>query len=659
MPEPLTIPRWSVPTDVALDPVRSPHTGLTRAHWGAVADHLLTSLRPWASPDRARIDLPGPSSSYGRDSDSLEAFARSFLLVAIRLKGDDGVDPHGFAEWYAAGLAAGTDPASPTAWPRPDTLAQAKVEACSIALGLHWTRPWIWDRLSDRTQAQVVDWLGGIVGDPGYPANNWVWFKIVVETFLKSVGGPWSAQELDDCLAFHESLYRGHGWYADGPERSFDHYNGWALQVYPLVWADMDPELAAAWPVDQWRDRLRELCGTAVALVGADGAPLAQGRSLVYRFAAAAPLWMGAVSGATDLPLGQVRRATSGILRHFLDRGVPDDRGLLTLGWTREWPQMKQSYSGPGSPYWAVKGMLGLALPADHPVWTAVEEPLPIETGDVALALREPGWLVSGTRADGIVRVVNHGTDHAAPGDLRSDSPLYARLGYSTATIPPMALADYGRADENSVVLRHLEHGASHRTGWTTGECRRDGDVLVATSAVAVHWVATQEDTGPEHGSGRGGSVVHGPRMTLASVLRGAHEVRVAVVDAAAVVDGGCRLEMSGWPVPDPDPRPGDPGRVTGAAGLVSRVVPLSPELDLLSVRRLGASPLGDDVAAPAVTTSAPPVPGTPYAAVVTLGAANPGGLPEVSSTVSATGVPVVTVTWDDGTSTPVELAVG
>jgi hypothetical protein len=91
---------------------------------------------------------------------------------------------------------------------------------------------------------------------------------------------------------------------------------------------------------------------------------------------------------------------------------------------------MKQSYSGAGSPYWAAKGAMGLALPADHPAWTVVEEPLPVETGDTRRLLAVPGWQVDGTTADGVVRIRNHGTDHANAGAKVADSPLYARLGY-------------------------------------------------------------------------------------------------------------------------------------------------------------------------------------------------------------------------------------
>jgi hypothetical protein len=48
------------------DAALSPYTGLTRAHWRAVADRMLTALRPYASPAYSLIDLPGPTSMSGR-----------------------------------------------------------------------------------------------------------------------------------------------------------------------------------------------------------------------------------------------------------------------------------------------------------------------------------------------------------------------------------------------------------------------------------------------------------------------------------------------------------------------------------------------------------------------------------------------------------------
>jgi hypothetical protein len=613
------------------------YTGLTRESWGAVADRLLLSIRPWASPDHARIELPGPRSAYGRDSDSLEAFARSFLLTAIRLKGDDGNDPHNLADWYAEGLRAGTDPGSPHAWPRPDQLGQAKVEACSIALGLHLSRPWLWDRLNDPERERIVSWLGTVVGAE-YPPINWVWFQIVVETFLKSVGGPWALEDIESGLAVHESLYRGHGWYADGPERAYDHYNGWALHVYPLLWAMMDGELCDPALEAAWRERLAEFLSTASHLVGGNGSPLMQGRSLTYRFAAAAPFWVGAITGATDLAPGLLRRTASGMLGYFLDRGVPDRQGLLNLGWYGEWPAIAQSYSGFGSPYWAVKGMLGLMLPADHPVWTAPEEPLPVERADFTLTLPEPGWLVSGTRADGTVRITNHGTDHAITGDNRADSPLYARLAYSTHTMPPLAKDFWAQPLENSISLVHPDSGLSHRNGFTA--------VTPSTSIASTHWVRTSDDAGPDHGSGRGGAVVAGPMVTMASSLRGSHEVRAARIDPEAAVEPGWLLELSGWPLTSDTPPSAalDASVEVRAAGLLSTVEGRIG-FDATDVRRSdGSGALGNHTAIPLVR--APAVPGQVSVAVVSLS----GGHPEPPPHLALDGNDV-RITWPEGTN--------
>src|SRR5947209_11258985 len=160
---------------------RSPYTGWTRADWTALADRMLAAVDPYRSPGGARIDLPGPASRNGRTSDGLEGFARTFLLAGFRITGEGGEDPGNLLDRYAAGLAAGTDPSSPEAWPRPDELGQAKVEAASIALVLQLTRPWLWDRLDPGVRERTIGWLATVIGQP-YPPINWVWFRIVVES---------------------------------------------------------------------------------------------------------------------------------------------------------------------------------------------------------------------------------------------------------------------------------------------------------------------------------------------------------------------------------------------------------------------------------------------------------------------------------------------
>ena len=600
------MPTTAPPVSLALPPLDrrlSPYTGLTREHWSAYADYLLQSAHRYATDDHANLHLPGASSAYGPRSDSLEAFARTFLLASFRIKGD----PEGtgwIADWYARGLDAGTNPANPDRWPTPGELGQAKVEAASLAVGLALTREVLWDKLPQRVQEQLIAWFETVIGEE-YPPINWVWFQIVVETFLASVGGRYSDEDIDAGLAIHDSLYRGHGWFADGPERAYDHYVGWAFQVYPQLWelmASEDPRVKARAQLDG--DRLADFLDDAVHLVGANGAPLIQGRSLIYRFAAAAPFWVGELSGHSRLSPGLSRRAASGILDYFVKRGSITDDGLLSIGWHGEFPGMKQSYSGAGSPYWAAKGMLGLALPAGHPVWTAVEEPLPVETGDTRRLLEAPGWQVDGTVADGVVRIRNHGTDHANAAVAVADSPLYARLGYSTATFPDLEPESL----DNAVVLLNGDGKATHRTGFDyLGQQDLDG-VLVGVSRGTVNWIAVDPDAGPDHGSGAKGTATPGPEVTVVSVTRGAAELRLVRVRGTASVQEA-RLRIGGWPV-DAD------------AGVVSGIRPVagfgSPLDDAGIWRGDGPHPMGEQLTIPWIGTSGTANDGD-YAAVVIL----------------------------------------
>ena len=289
----------------------SPYTGWTRAHWETTADRLLLAVRPYASPRGGLIGLPGPRPSWsGVRSDGLEGFARTFLLAAFRVAGAHGGDPHGHLARYAEGLTAGTEAADagrsgteavdgPDTWPLTTDVRQAIVESASVALGLRLTRPWLWDTLDDRTRQRTVDWLLPAL-EPSPVDNNWWLFGLTVAGFLQDAGieTDRAAATIERSLARIDRWYLGQGWYSDGDNRAFDHYNAWALHFYPVLHAHLsgDREL-----LDRYGPRLRAQLDDYVHLFDANGAPLPHGRSLTYRFAAAAAPWLGALTGHTPL----------------------------------------------------------------------------------------------------------------------------------------------------------------------------------------------------------------------------------------------------------------------------------------------------------------------------------------------------------------------
>ncbi|GAB2816542.1 DUF2264 domain-containing protein [Streptomyces daliensis] len=522
----------------------SPYTGWTRAHWEATADGLLHAAWRWATPHGALLDLPGPPSASGVRSDGLEGYARTFLAAAFRVAGADGKDPHNWLERYADGLAAGTrEPVrghreGGESWPLILDLTvqgQPMVESASVALGLRLTKPWLWDQLDEGVRERAEEWLRGALRHTPAP-NNWYLFPLTVAAFLESAGrgDRETARAVERGLELLESWYRGEGWYADGDGRAFDHYNGWALHLYPMLHAHLgaDETLLA-----RYGPRLSEHLSSFGLLFGGDGAPLHFGRSLTYRFAAGAAVGLGALTGHTPLAPGVSRRLLSGAVRYFLDRGALDEDGLLSLGWHGEHTATLQSYSGPASPYWASKAFVALLAPEDHPLWTAREEPAPSEGADRVLALPSPGLLIHSTGRDGLVRLHNHGTDHVRPHEgetADAEDPLYARFAYSTVTGPTAP----GNVADN--------HFALAAPGGPFSVRRRVRPLGAWSDPEGTWgWAASWHLPVFPAGSGYDAPMVPGLRVESLTFARGACEVRVHRVVGAPE---GTRVRLSGWP---------------------------------------------------------------------------------------------------------------
>lgn len=466
-------------------------------------------------------------------SDGLEGYARTFLAAAFRVAGADGKDPHGWLDRYADGLAAGTRTPGRDdleSWPLildHHVQGQPMVESASVAIGLRLTRPWLWDQLDPGVQDRAEEWLRGALRHTPAP-NNWYLFPYSVAAFLESVGrgDAETTRAKERALDLLEGWYCGQGWYSDGDHRAFDHYNGWALHLYPVLDAHLsgDPELSA-----HYGSRLREHLDSFSLLFGGDGAPIHFGRSLTYRFAAGSAVALGAVTGHTPLSPGASRRVISGSLRYFLDRGATGTDGLLSLGWHGPHEATLQHYSGPASPYWASKAFVSLLAPEGHPLWTATEEPAPSEGPDRVLALPAPGLLIQSTRADGIVRLHNHGSDHVRPHEGESgvqDDPLYSRHSYSTVTGPTSKV---NTADNHLAVVV-----AGVRSG------RRSIRPLGAGQGDGWGWAASWHR--PVFTSGA--PMVPGLRVESVTVVRGRYELRVHRVLGAPA---GARVEQTGW----------------------------------------------------------------------------------------------------------------
>lgn len=571
---------------------------MMRQEWEAVADRLLRAAWRWATPRGALLNLPGPPSTSGVRSDGLEGYARTFLAAAFRVAGAGGADPHGWLDRYAGGLAAGTRDGAES-WPVIKDRAQPMVESASVALGLRLTRPWLWDRLDSDVRDRVEDWLRGALRHEPF-GNNWYFFPYTVAGFLESVGlgDADTARARERALELLETWYRGQGWYSDGDGRAFDHYNGWALHLYPVLDAHLSDESTV------YGDRLREHLESYALMFGPDGAPIHFGRSLTYRFAAAAAVGLGAVTGHTPLRPGASRRLIGRCLRYFLDRDAVDENGLLSLGWHGAHPATVQRYSGPGSPYWASKAFVCLLAGPDHPLWTDQEAATPSDGPDRVLPLPAAGLLVQS--AGGIVRLHNHGSDHVRPHEgerAEDDDPHYGRLAYSTRTGPTAI----GNVADNHFCVRLAGVRSVRRR--------------INPLGTGPDWAASWHR--PVFAAGS--PMVPGLRVESVTVARGGDELRIHRVLGAPP---GAWVEETGW--------------ATGIwEELEANLVPLHG----WTTREDVPAPAGTAFARYAsVPRLAAPAHGTAlFAALVVLGALSPAV--EVSE-VTADGI---TVRWPEG----------
>ncbi|MFJ1825610.1 hypothetical protein ACIOG9_13000, partial [Streptomyces sp. NPDC088178] len=143
--------------------------------------------------------------------------------------------------------------------------------------------------------------------------------------------------------------------------------------------------------------------------------------------------------------------------------------------------------------------------------------------------LPAPGLLVQSTRADGVVRLHNHGSDHVRPHEGESgvaDDPLYSRQSYSTVTGPT---AKANQADNHLAVVV-----AGTRSG------RRSIRPLGAGGGDDWGWAASWHR--PVFSSGA--PMVPGMRVESVTVARARYELRVHRVLGAPA---GARVEQTGW----------------------------------------------------------------------------------------------------------------
>lgn len=381
---------------------------------------LFQPLAPAFSPGRAQVKLGHDAAHFDRKAAWFEGFARPLWgLAPLHAGGGD------FNYWslFRQGIESGVDPEHPEYWELTTDFNQRSVEIAALGFALALAPDKLWEPLPLKTREQLAAWIGHIQ-TVAMADNNWRFFPVMAGLGLQRVGVAIDEDVREKHLRRIDEFYRRDGWYMDGPGGFIDHYNGFALQFYGLIYArhaaSSDPQRAAL-----YRERAGEFAQSFRHWFADDGAALGIGRSLTYRFAMAG-FWAAlAYAGVEALPWGQIRGLWARHMRWWLDKPMLDAAGHLSVGYG--WPSylMSEEYNSPGSPYWAFKAFLPLALPEDHPFWTAAEE----DVAPLERPLMVPGASMLIQRDQGDVVALP-----AAPvrPDMRNSTDKYGKFAYSS-----------------------------------------------------------------------------------------------------------------------------------------------------------------------------------------------------------------------------------
>lgn len=382
-------------------------------------DDCFAPLLPYFSDSGARVTLSSTAAHFDRAAADLEGFARPLWGIApLAISGDH------FEHWplLAKGIANGTDPKHADYWGDVRHKDQRLVELAALGFALRLAPQHLWDPLSEAQKANVGQYLL-TARERIYADNNWKFFRVMVDMALDHLGIPFDQKITETFKAELDAFYIDDGWYRDGNYRRIDHYIAFAVHFYGLIYARFCK------PDDlygkRYRERARLFAGDFASWFDEDGGTLAFGRSMTYRFACGG-FWAAlAFADEEALPWDEIKGLYLRHLRWWAQKPLADRDGVLSIGYGYPQLTMSESYNSAGSPYWAFKAFLPLALPEDHPFWLAEEKLL--DTSKKTSPLVHPGMVMM--RAKGTVTALSSGQENLM---MRGGPEKYAKFAYSS-----------------------------------------------------------------------------------------------------------------------------------------------------------------------------------------------------------------------------------
>ena len=435
---------------------------------------LFKPLLPFFSNGGARVRLDGAGAHFDRAAADLEGFARPLWGVTPLAVGGGDFE---FWDLYRRGLINGTDPEHPEYWGNVDSTDQRMVELAAIGFTMRLLPHLVWEPLLQQAKDNLVAYLKH-ARTFEYSDSNWKFFRVLLDLGLEECGIDFDRSLTQQYLEDLDRFYIADGWYRDGNSRQLDHYIGFAMHFYGLIYAKLARGDDAR--VSAYKARAAQFAQDIRHWYDEDGGALAFGRSLTYRFACGGFWGALAFADVQALSWGEIKGLYLRHLRWWANKPIAHRDGILSVGYGYPNLLMSESYNSAGSPYWAFKAFLPLALPADHPFWMADEVEAAADATPVPL--RHPGMVMMQTQGNVVSLSCGQqiGSGLKSP-HLRHSAEKYCKFVYSSR---------YGfsiEADERDYdngafdgMLAFSEDGKHFRVREDNDEARIAGDCLYA-----------------------------------------------------------------------------------------------------------------------------------------------------------------------------------
>ncbi|MDT8717549.1 DUF2264 domain-containing protein [Clostridium sp. 19966] len=396
---------------------------------------LTDPLKAHFSKGSALLHIGDSSAGYPDSIAEFEGFSRVLWGLAPFTAGGGNSELWNI---YIDGIRNGTNPLHEEYWGKVNDYDQRLVEMAALGLVLVLAPEKIWEPLTTEEKNNFSKWLSQINGLKLCDCN-WVLFAVMVNLGLKSVGENYDIEKMNWALDRIEEFYIGDSWYSDGINGHSDYYIPFAIHYYCLIYAKI-MEKEDTKRSELYKQRAADFAKDFIYWFAKDGSALPYGRSLTYRFAQAG-FWSALVfAGVEVFPSGVIKGIILRNLRWWFKQPIFNNDGTLTIGYAYPNLIMAENYNSPGSPYWALKTFLILALNDNGDFWTSTEEELP-ELEELAVQ-KKPHLVICRNKENDTVMAFNSG--HLSTNEHTHTSAKYEKFVYSNTFGFSVPRAEWG-----------------------------------------------------------------------------------------------------------------------------------------------------------------------------------------------------------------------